>query len=138
MGRVISIESAGKDRTRLTKAVVLSIRELMRQTQPDELTYDLAAFIALALLEIGGTIDASVGAWEKRGYWVKADRFRMDWAWTSTLGEAMRQAVLADDWASVARISAQVAAKLNGTTVPQRHRLGTPWVGAYTQLKQQK
>lgn len=135
MGRVISIETAGKDRTRLTKAVVLALRELMRQTQPDELTYDLASFIALALLEVGDTIDASVAAWEKRGYWVKADRFRMDWAWSTSLGGAMRQAVLADDWASVARVSAQVAEKLNGASVPQRNRIGTPWVGAYQQLK---
>lgn len=138
MGRVINVENAGKDRNRLTRAVVLAIRELMRQSQPDELTYDLASFIALALEEIASTIDPSVAAWEKRGYWVKADRFRMEWDWAGNLGPAMRKAVLTDDWGTVAQVSAQIAAKLNGTQVPQHHRLGTPWVGAWAKLKQVK
>jgi hypothetical protein len=103
----------------------------MRQNETDSQTYDLAAFISLSLLEIHRTIDASVGAWEKRGYWVKADRFRMDWAWAETLGGSMKKAILGDDWMSVARVAAQVAEKLNSTKVPQRNRLGTPWVGAW-------
>ena len=81
MSRVIHTDGAGKQRTRLSREVVLSIRELMKQTQPDGVSRDQTAFIALALQEIGGAIDISVDAWEKRGYWVKADRFRMEWAW---------------------------------------------------------
>ena len=136
MGRVINTETAGKERLQLTRAVVLALRELMLQTSPDSHTRDLAAFIALALEEISSTIDVSVAAWEKRGYWIKADRFRMDWVWSENLGKNMRQAVLADDWIGVARVSAQVAEKLNGTKVPQRHRLGTPWEGAFKRLQQ--
>ena len=138
MGRVINPETAGKERTRLAKAVVLAIRELMRQSQPDENTRDLAAFISLALEIIAGTIDSSVVAWEKRGYWVKADRFRMEWVWASRLSGAMRQAVLAEDWLKVAQTTAQIAERLNGVQVPQRHRLGTPWVGAYQKMLGEK
>jgi hypothetical protein len=69
---VIKIEGAGKERKRLTRAVVLAIRELMQQTEPDSKTRDLAAFIALALLAIDETIDESVTPWEKRGYWLKS------------------------------------------------------------------
>ncbi len=135
LGRVIHLDSAGKDRTRLIRTVVLALRELVRQNETDSQTYDLAAYIALALLEVHKTIDASVGAWEKRGYWVKADRFRMDWAWTEQLGSSMKKAVLSDDWMSVARVAAQIAERLNSTKVSQRNRLGTPWVGAWEQLK---
>jgi hypothetical protein len=135
LGRVINPETAGKERTRLTKAVVIAIREFMRQLQPDDNTRDLAAFISLALDAIAGTIDSSVGAWEKRGYWVKADRFRMDWAWSSRLAGNMRQAVLAEDWMKVAQTAAQVAERLNGVRIPQRHRMGTPWVGAYRKMR---
>ena len=66
MSRVIKTESAGKDRTRLSKEVVIALRELMRQSQPDDTSRELAAFIALALGEINATIEASVAAWEKR------------------------------------------------------------------------
>ena len=136
MGRVINPDGEGKERTRLTRAVVLALRELMRQTEPDKETRDLAAFIALALSAVSETIDTSVSAWEKRGYWIKADRFRMDWAWSEKYGRDMKQAVLEDDWGKVALTAAQVTEKLKDVKVPQRHRLGTPWVGAWDKLQE--
>ena len=136
MGRVINPDGVGKERTRLTRAVVIALRELMRQSEPDENTKDLAAFIAMALEAVADTIDASVGAWEKRGYWIKADRFRMEWAWTEKFGKNMRIAVLNEDWPQVAMTAAQVTEKLKDVKVPQRHRLGTPWVGAWERLKE--
>ena len=66
---------------------------------------------------------------------VKADRFRLDWEWSGRLGTSMRQAVLAEDWATVAGLSAQVGQKLAKVSVPVRHRLGTPWVGAWKHIK---
>ncbi len=134
MSRVINIDGIGKQRTRLSKEVVLSIRELMKQKQPDSLSRDLAAFVALALIEIASTIDVSVTAWEKRGYWVKADRFRMEWLWAGRMGEAMQRAVLGDDWPAVAATSIQVAQKLMAIQVSDKHRLGTPWAGAWDVL----
>ncbi|RPI22643.1 MAG: hypothetical protein EHM70_23520 [Chloroflexota bacterium] len=135
MGRVINPESAGKERNQLNRAVVLAIRELMKQNTVDDTSRDLAAFISLALLRISETIDTSVEAWEKRDYWIKADRFRMEWAWSGRLGHDMRQAVLAGDWAMVAMTAAQAAQKLMNVKVPIRHRLGTPWVGAWQELQ---
>ena len=134
MGRVINPDGAGKDRTALTRSVVLAIRELVKQNEANQQTLDLAAYIALALEAIAATIDSSVAAWEKRGYWLKSDRFRMEWAWTITLGQNMRKAVLQQDWAMVAVTTAQIAEKLRKVEVPQRHRLGTPWDGAWDRL----
>lgn len=136
MSRVINTETAGKVRNHLVRAVVLSIRELMKQPEPNQEALDQAAFIALALLEIYETVDSSVQAWEKKGYWVKADRFRMEWDWTQRLGETMRKAVLGQDWPTIAMTAAQTAQKLGKITIPERHRLGTPWTGAYRTLRQ--
>ncbi len=138
MARVVNTETAGKDRTRLSKSIVLALRELMRQNDPDDQSRDLAAFIALALLDIYKTVDLSVTAWEKKGYWIKADHFRLDWEWTGQLGEKMRTAVLQADWPTIAVISAQIAQKFMKVQVPARNRLGTPWVGAWGILKVQK
>ena len=135
MSRVINPESAGKERTRLTKAIVLTIRELARQTEPNDKTRDMAAFVALALRAIAEGIDVSVAAWEKRDYWVKADRFRMEWAWAGQMGEKMKKALLEEDWANVALLSAQIAQKLQKVKVSEKHRMGTPWVGAWERLK---
>ena len=138
MTRFINTETAGKERTRLTKCVVLALRELMRQTEPNEESRDLAAFIYLSLKDIHDTIDSSVQAWEKRGYWVKADRFRLDWEWSGALAERMRPAVLNEDWANIAMISVQVGQKLMSIEVTPRNRLGTPWVGAWDRMHDNK
>ena len=130
MAKIYSPESAGKDRTRLSKTIVLALRELMKQTQPDTLTRDLAAYVVLALEEIAGNIDGSVEAWEKRGYWVKADKFRLEWEWAASSAAKMRRALNEDDWGTVAVTAALIAQKLSKITVPEKHRLGTPWLGA--------
>lgn len=134
MSRVINPDSVGKERTRLTKSIVLCIRELAKQTNVTSEAKDLAAYIALALQAISDGIDTSVAAWEKRDYWVKADKFRMEWIWAGQLAEKMKTAVLTDDWAAIALLMPQIAAKFGKTEVSDNHRLGKPWVGAYTLL----
>ena len=135
MSRIVNTESAGKERTQLTKAVALAVRELAIQTQPGVEARDLAAFIVLALFRISETIDYSVAAWEKRDYWVKADTFRREWAWSGQYAGKMLQAVKTDDWENIAIISTKIAEKMNKFTVPPSHRLGHPWVGAWEELK---
>jgi len=135
LGRLINPDSAGKERTRLTKTVVLAVRELAKQTGPGAESRDLAAYIALALRAIADTIDVSVAAWEKRGYWVKADRFRMDWLWAGQVAEKIRVVLLNEDWGTVATLAAQAAQKLNKVNVSENHRFGKPWVGAWQVLR---
>lgn len=135
MSRVINPKSAGKQRAQLTKAIVLAVRELAHQTEPAAEARDLAAFIALALRIIAEGIDVSVAAWEKRDYWVKADKFRMDWAWAGPLSQKMEQAVLAEEWGMIANSAAQVAQKLGKIQVSPNHRLGKPWVGSFERLR---
>jgi hypothetical protein len=135
LSRVVNLDSAGKDRTRLSKGIVLAIRELAKQTEPGVYARDIAAFIAIALRTIAEGIDASVTAWEKRDYWVKADRFRMEWMWAGATAEKMRAAVLADDWATIASLMPTIAGKFGKVKVSDNHRLGKPWLGAFSQLR---
>jgi hypothetical protein len=137
LSKVINPNGAGKERTHLTKGVVLAIRELAHLGEPGAESRDLAAFIALALARIAKTIDATVTPWEKRDYWVKADKFRMDWAWSGQYAEKMKRAVLNEDWGNVAQIATMTAQKLGKVTVPMEHRLGSPWVGAWNELLKQ-
>jgi hypothetical protein len=137
LGRVITPERAGQERNQLTRGIVLALRELVHKTDVDDETRDLAAFIALALLTVWEGVEASITPWEKRGYWIKADRFRMDWIWTQALGQEMQVAVLGEDWMRVAHLTAQVAGKLGNVKLPQRNRLGSPWTGAWRRLSGQ-
>jgi hypothetical protein len=138
MSPIINPESAGKERTQLTRAIVLAVRELAKQTDITNETKDLAAFIALALKNISEGIDVSVAAWEKRGYWVKADRFRMDWLWTGQYADKMKVAIFTDDWGTIAMLMPQIAQKFNKIVISENHRLGKPWAGSFKQLTGQQ
>ncbi len=135
MSRIIKTNSIGKQRTQLTKAIVLAVRELARQAEPGPEARDLAAFIAEALRTISEGIDESVGAWEKRGYWVKADKFRMEWAWTGDLARTMKSAALDGEWDKVAKYSAEIAQKFSKVQISEHHRLGKPWTGSFDLMR---
>lgn len=135
MSRVINPNVPGKERNRLKRATALALREMMKTPQPNEATRDMAAFVALSLEAISQTVETTVLAWEKRDYWVKADRFRMEWSWSGLLGKQMRQAVLAEDWEQIAQVAIQVVQAVSDVKVSDRHRMGTPWVGAWNQLR---
>lgn len=135
MSRIINPESVGKERTRLTKSAVLCLRELARQSEVTSQAKDQVAFIVLALETISEGIDASVAAWEKRDYWVKADRFRMEWMWAEQVAAKLKTALLADDWTAIASALPTIAQKFNKVEIAQNHRLGEPWRGAYQSLR---
>lgn len=135
MGRVIRTENLSTERNRLMKAMTIALRELGKQPGFNSQARDLAAFIVLALENVAASIEASVLPWEKRDYWLKADRFRMDWAWVQPLAMQLRTALLADDIGEVAASVAKLGTRLQDVEVSAKHRLGTPWVGAWDQLQ---
>ena len=134
MGRLINTETAGKERKQLIRAIVVALRELSRSQRIDDNSRDFSAFIALALMNIYKTIDVSVIAWEKRDYWVKADRFRMEWIWTKQTADSLIKALREEAWEDVSLLLAQVGSKFSDVHIPVCHRVGTPWVGAWIQL----
>lgn len=117
------------------KGMRIALRELARHTEFTDESRDLAAFLAAALQTVAESVDRSVEPWEKRGYWLKADRFRMDWAWVDPLARQMKKAVFEDDLASIAESVAKLGVKLKDVDVPEKHRLGQPWIGAWEKLK---
>jgi hypothetical protein len=136
LSRVINPESAGKQRNKIVRRVALTVRELLRQPEPDDTSRDMVIFIVLSLNAIADTIDPSVAAWEKRDYWVKADRFRMEWAWAKKLADQMREALFVEDWGAIAMMAVQVAQKLGYIKISPKHRMGKPWVNAWTRFKE--
>ena len=138
MSRVINPDSVGKQRNKLVRLTALTVRELLRQPEPNDETRDMAIFIILSLDTIAGTIDPSVEPWEKRGYWVKADRFRMEWTWAKKRADEMREALFVEDWGAVAICAVQIAQQpqVGGVTISPKHRMGTPWVGAWYRFKE--
>jgi hypothetical protein len=136
LSKVINLESSGKDRTRVIKAILFAIRELMSQSEPSDETRDIVAFISMSQYAVYRTIEPSLAAWEKRGYWVKADKFRLEWEWTEKSSKELKTALVANDWGRIAMLIAQIGQKFAHVKIPIKNTLGTPWVGAWQVLKQ--
>ena len=129
-------ESGAVIRSRLSKSIVKALRLLMQKQEPDAESRDLAAYIVLALEKITESVETTASAWEKRDYWLKADRFRQEWAWCEARSQALAAALQADDWASVARELALIGQALSGVEVSVNNRLGKPWVGAWEKFSE--
>ena len=135
MGRVVNPERPGKIRERLLKVLVIALEEYQNLDGGSDQTKDVAAFIALTLEAISQTAERTASAWEKRDYWIKADRFRNEWIWVSMYGNRMQAAVLNGDYSLVHATATDILEFVNDIELPKRHRLGTPWTGAYQVLK---
>jgi hypothetical protein len=51
------------------------------------------------------------------------------------MGQQMHDAVLNDDWATIALTISQLGSRLKDVDVPVRHHLGAPWEGAFQHIK---
>ena len=138
MSRVTNPDGVGKQRERLLKGVAFSLRQLATRSAVDAETRDLVAYMALALNQIHDNIDVTCLAWEKRDYWLKADQFRRDWAWAGKTADKLERVVLGDEWQNLAELVPSLAKNLEKVNLPKRNTLGTPWVGAFAQLKKDR
>jgi hypothetical protein len=129
--QIIKTSTPGKERARLSKAIVITIRNFMRQESPDKETKDMIAFIILALDEIAAGIDKSVIAWEKRGYWVKADKYRLEWQWAGDMSKKLQHAFKNKDWPAIAEYLMETMGNFSDIKVSDHHRMGKPWENAF-------
>jgi len=133
--KIIKTSTPGKEKNRLSKAIVITIREFMRMQEPNNTTKDMLAFVILALEEIASGIDKSVSAWEKRGYWVKADKYRMEWHWTEVVAKRLKKAFSNNEWDEITNILVQIMGRFDNIKVSDNHRMGKPWLNAYVAFK---
>ncbi len=137
MSPITTVESGTTLRNRLSRAIVLAIRTLMQQPAPNRLSLDLAGFVILALEKIQESIETSALAWEKRDYWLKADRFRMEWQWVGESLKKLTEQLLQQNWAALAMSLTSVAQNLNQVEIRPNNRIGEPWIGAWESFKKQ-
>ena len=76
MARVINTNSPGKRRNAHLRTVAEILRRLSQQQDITQETKDMVATLVYCLRGIDGTVEESMVAWEKRGYWKKSDEFQ--------------------------------------------------------------
>lgn len=138
MSRVVSTQNLGTQRTRLSKSIVLAIREILKKQAFDSEVKEMVAYIVIALNAINETIDAAIEPWEKRGYWVKADKFRLKWNWVIKLSGKLKSEFNKKNWDEIIPLLIEIGMKFNSIQVSERHRMGKPWVGALQEYELQE
>jgi hypothetical protein len=136
VGRVIHIQNGTTIRNQALRQIAWILREMMSPNIPEMARRDMAAGILFSLRTIQGTIEQAALAWEKRDYWVKADRFRMDWRWVEQTEKDWSAALQREDWGACAAAAARMAGKVSGVELPKRKPAVPPWQNAWRQLKE--
>ena len=138
MSRVISTRSIRRERELLLRGVAQAARAYDPQSQGTPEAWDQAAFIVLGLRKIHSGVERTVTPWEKRGYWMKADKFRLEWEWTERTAGALQLALGEANWERINELVGGLKAQLDGVKIPVRGRPKAPWKGAWEVLQAQK
>lgn len=133
MSRIIQTQSGGQFRKNMLKYLASALKAMNKKEKIDNESKDIIAFIVLCLEKISVTIDESVVAWEKRGYWVKADKFRLEWEWARKCAQGLRIQLMQEDWVEIQFILDTVSKRCK-TISNIKQRNDAPWEGAYSIL----
>jgi hypothetical protein len=137
MSRVINTSRPGKRRSQLRRTIAEALRHLMLKREIDEEVKDMTATLVLALRGIAETIEESTLAWEKRNYFLKADRFRRSWEWARVHADRLGELVVDDAWELLPQELAMLAPYFNDIRVVKFTRQPSAWQGNYRLLKRQ-
>jgi hypothetical protein len=137
MSRVINVANPGKRRNTARRTIAELLRRLMLQPELDDETKDMVAALVLNLREIAATIETTTDAWEKRDYYLKADRFRLEWEWVAPAAQSLEDLVLQERWESLPQELAGLAPRFADIRVTKMTRSPSAWRGSYALLLQQ-
>lgn len=131
MSRIVRPESAARLREKILQSTALAIRHAATQSPNSSDRHDVLAFIVLALKQVSDSVESSAVAWEKRGYWLKADRFRRDWNWVDRLTGHIESALRDQDDDAAGEGIGQLSGHLAGVKIPARMQRTRPWQGSW-------
>lgn len=134
MSRLINGPNPGTERNQLRRTVAEALRHLMSKKQIDDESKDMVALIVYSLHGISEGVEQSARAWEKRDYFVKADKFRMDWAWAEKYANKLEVILRGELWAELPLALAELAANFSDITITKFVRSDAMWRGRYRQL----
>jgi hypothetical protein len=134
VSRVISTNSVGKERRQLRRTIAEALRRLAHKPSFDEESRDLAALIVFCLRRLEDGVEQTIQAWEKRDYFLKADRFQRQWEWLDETAYALESALLLGQWDEVPAALAMLFPRFADITVGRFTRSTEAWEGCYERL----
>lgn len=135
MGRVINNNTPGKRRNAMMRTIAEILRRLGQHNGDitDEVR-DMTAMIVFCLREIDESIIDTIKAWEKRGYWQKADKFQLTWMWSEQYAKQLEKLIRDDNWNQLPEIMMKLFPHFASIEINKMTRKPNDWVGTYDKL----
>jgi hypothetical protein len=134
MSRIVSTEGPGKIRNQHRRTIAEALRRLSMKQQIDDEVRDLAALIVICLHRIADTIEQTTEAWEKRDYYLKADRFREEWRWVEPMADQLSAVIYEERWSELPDVLMQLMPHFSDVRIAKLTRKPSLWKGAYRKL----
>jgi len=138
MARVINTNSPGKRRNAHMRTVAEILRRLGQKTTIDDSSKDMVAAVIFSLRAIEATVEESAVAWEKRGYWKKADDFQQKWWWASLSSTSLEKLVRSDNWQQIPEAMVKLFPHFSDIKINRLTRDPSDWIGMYSKLMREK
>ena len=137
MSRVISTQKPGNIRSQHRRTIAEALRRLSLKSELDGEAKDLAALIVFSLHGIADTVEQTIEAWEKRDYYVKAERFRQEWRWLNRITDELSAVIYEAQWSQLPAILARLTPHFADIKIKQMTRQPALWQGAYERFMQE-
>lgn len=134
MSRVINPDSPNKIRNQCRRTIAELLRRMSQKGAIDAEARDMAAAIVYMLREIDDSVEQTVTAWEKRGYWMKAERFLRQWEWAREAAANLDDVLRNEAWDLLPGLLADLFPRFSDVQVKRLTRPPSAWKGAYEQL----
>ncbi len=134
MSRVINVNSPTKIRNHHRRTIAEILRHLSLKQEFDAEAKDMAAFMVFALQEIYDVSETTATAWEKRGYWMKAERFLREWRWSIETAANMDDVMRHEAFDLLPELGAGLFHRFSDIQLKRMLRKPETWQGAYERL----
>jgi hypothetical protein len=134
MGRVIRVETPTQVRNRHRRTIAEILRRLMEKSAIDAESKDMAATLVYLLRDIREGVEQSARAWEKRDYWMKAERFLREWEWTAEMAANIEDVIRHDALDLLPELLADLFPYFSDIQVKTMTRQPGEWRGNYAKL----
>lgn len=134
MSRVINTDSPTKLRNQHRRTIAEILRRLGQKQQFDADAKDMAAMLVYALRELWSGVESSAAAWEKRDYWMKAERFIRDWEWTVETAVNLEDVLRHDAFDLLPDLLMDMFPRFADVQVKKMTRSPSLWKGAFARL----
>lgn len=131
MSRVFRTEQPAERRRKLMQQMGVTLRHAAEHSVAEDERKDMLAFLALCLSEISTSVNETCRAWERRDYWVKADRFRLDWGWAQAAHGVLEEQLRSGDIDGGVMTAGRLGSHLGDVNLPRRTSVGAPWSNAW-------